>query len=482
MFRTKKAQKKVWVTDPKRPIYTKPIAHPPSRILKHPPKFQDIENEKQQQDYDSVLRHFQNTELYPVKEKDCPKDEYKPLNDNEKAWLSRQCIQRYLRACDWKVDDVIKRLTCSIGWRREFGIAGGEFDTLTSETVKVEGETGKIIVFGYDKGGRPCLTLFNGRQNTKTSFRQIQHMIYLLERSVDFMPQGQDKLALCVDFKKYPEACTYEPKVPAVSVGKDVLHILQYHYPERLGRALFINIPWLVWGFLKICWPFVDPYTKKKVRFDEPFLNSIDADQLAVNHGGDVNFEYKHEDFWDELDRLAANKRRVVMDNYHRLGGGIGLSEWDLKQGVDDVDVGLDMPPEVNDTSSIENVSDESVKNAADSLSSGVSVKSSAKESTKSMKNVTLAAKERFSAADDTVDSVKATKNDVKAAKNTSKTTTPTIKSPVKETTNDISQLKDKREGDITHLQSHLKSDKDTFYDAAEKLNELSISTATKDN
>ncbi len=347
MFRIKKAQKKVWVTDSERPLYTKPIAHPPSRIIRNPPKLQDIENEKQQQDFDSVLRHFQDTELYPVKEKNCPKNKYKPLNEYEKAWLSRQCILRYLRACDWKVGDVIERLTSSIGWRREFGIAGGEFGTLTPDKVKMEGETGKIIVFGYDKDGRPCLTLFNGRQNTKSSFRQIQNMIYLLERSVDFMPQGQDKLALLVDFKKYPEACKYEPKVPAVSVGKEVLHILQYHYPERLGRALFVNIPWLVWGFLKICWPFVDPYTKKKVKFDEPFVNFIDADQLSVNHGGDVNFEYKHEDFWDEFDRLAADKRHVIMDNYHRLGGGIGLSEWDLRQGLDSVDAGLDIPPEM---------------------------------------------------------------------------------------------------------------------------------------
>lgn len=341
----KKSRKKVWVTDPNRKIYTKPIAHPPERILDDPPKLQGIETDQQQEKYDLILKHFRETKLFPTKEKDCAKKDYKPLNDVEKAWLSRQCMLRYLRACDWKTDDVIKRLTSSIGWRREFGIAGGEFQTLTSKTVKVEGETGKILVFGYDKDGRSCLELFNGRQNTKTSPRQIQHMIFLLERSIDFMPQGQDKLALCVDFKKYPEACTYEPKVPAVSVGIQILHILQYHYPERLGRALFINIPWIVWGFLKICWPFVDPYTKKKCKFDEPFKDFIDSDQLSVNFGGNVNFEYNHADFWDEFDRLAEAKRKVIMDNYHRLGGGIGLSEIDLRNGIDDVDVGVDMPP-----------------------------------------------------------------------------------------------------------------------------------------
>lgn len=332
-FGRKTEPTKVWKVEKDKPLVTKTFSDPPENLA-HKPTYEEIEKAAHEEIYNNVLTHFKNTELYPTRETNCPQSEFKPLNKFEKVWLSKQCLLRYLRACDWKEKEAINRITTSIGWRREFGIAGGEFDKVTSDLVKVENETGKHQIFGFDDEKRPCLILLNGRQNTKTSDRQIQHLIYMLERSIDFMPQGQDKLCLCVDFKKYPEACTYDPKVPAVGVGKSVLYILQYHYPERLGRALFINIPSLVNIFLKICWPFVDPYTKQKCKFDEPFEQFITPEQLAYNYGGDVNFEYVHDDYWDDFVEKAEKKRAVIIENFEKLGGEIGLSEWDLRDGV----------------------------------------------------------------------------------------------------------------------------------------------------
>lgn len=324
---------KEWKVLEDEPLVTKAF-HKPSDKVDHQPTYEEIEEAQHQKVYDRVLEHFQKQEKYPTHEGSCPENEWKPLNRFEKAWLSKQCILRYLRACSWKEQDSIKRITSSIAWRREFGIAGGEFEKITSDLVKEENETGKHQIFGFDDEKRPCLILLNGRQNTKTSDRQIQHLIYMLERSIEFMPQGQDKLCLCVDFKKYPEACTYDPKVPAVGVGKTVLYILQYHYPERLGRALFINIPTLVNVFLKLCWPFVDPYTKQKCKFDEPFKQFITPEQLAYNYGGDINFEYVHDDYWDDFIAKADAKRAVILENFDSLGGEIGLSEWDLRKGI----------------------------------------------------------------------------------------------------------------------------------------------------
>lgn len=332
-FGKKSEPVKEWKVDADKPLITKTFSNPPE-TLEHEPTYADIEKDDHEKIYTEVLRHFKTTEKFPVYEANCPEFEYKPLNKHEKAWLSKQCFLRYLRACNWNKDDTIKRITNSIAWRREFGIAGGEFNKVTSDLVKVENETGKHQIFGFDDEKRPCLILLNGRQNTKSSDRQIQHLIYMLERSIDFMPQGQDKLCLCVDFKKYPEACTYEPKVPAVGIGKSILYILQYHYPERLGRALFINIPTLVNIFLKICWPFVDPYTKQKCKFDEPFKDFITPEQLAINYGGDVNFEYVHEDYWEDFVVKAEAKRNLLIDNFDKLGGEIGLSEWDLREGI----------------------------------------------------------------------------------------------------------------------------------------------------
>lgn len=324
---------KEWKVIEDKPLVAK-VLPKPSEKLDHQPTYEEIKEAEHEQIYQNVLNHFNTTEKFPVSEGNCPESQWKPLNKYEKAWLSRQCFLRYLRACNWKEQDAIKRITGSIAWRREFGIAGGEFEKITANHVKEENETGKHQIFGFDDEKRPCLMLFTGRQNTKTSDRQIQHLIYMLEKSIEFMPQGQDKLCLCVDFKKYPEACTYEPKVPPVGLGKSILYILQYHYPERLGRALFINIPTLVSIFLKLCWPFVDPYTKQKCKFDEPFKEFITSDQLPYHYGGEINYEYVHEEYWDDFVAKVNIKREKMLENFDKLGGEIGLSEWDLKEGI----------------------------------------------------------------------------------------------------------------------------------------------------
>lgn len=287
-------------------------------------------SEEDEPKYELILKHFQNEDLeLATTEKNSEK--MRKLTREEKAWLTKDCLLRYARACNWKTDEAIRRIESSLVWRREFGISGGEYQTLHAETVSVENETGKQLIFGFDQGARPCLFLKSGRQNTKPSFRQIQHLIFMLESVIKFMPPGEDNLALCVDFKSYPEVAIKGTNMPAVGVGKQVLHILQYHYPERLGRALFINIPWYAWAFLKICYPFVDPYTKQKIAFDEPFTKFIPLDQLDVIYGGNLNFEYDHSKYWDEMVRIADLKHGKYMENFDKLGGEIGLNEIDLR-------------------------------------------------------------------------------------------------------------------------------------------------------
>lgn len=334
-FGKKTAPKKVWQVKTDEDLISKVFGAPVNKPAEEL-KLQGIDNDSHLKIYNETLEHFKTTELYPKTEHSTASNQsdWEPLNDHEKCWLSKECILRYLRACNWDKAKTIERLTNSIGWRREFGIAGEKYEKVTADLVKEENETGKQQIFGYDSHHRPCLILMTGRQNTPASDRQIQHLIFMLERSIDFMPQGQDKLCLCVEFKKYPESSPYESMIPAVGIGKQVLHILQYHYPERLGRAMFINMPTLANIFLKLCWPFVDPYTKQKCKFNEPFNGYVSPEMLAYNFGGDVNFEYDHSEYWDDFISHAERKQNRIFENYETLGGGIGLSEFNLREGI----------------------------------------------------------------------------------------------------------------------------------------------------
>lgn len=156
-----------------------------------------------------------------------------PITENEIMWLTRECLLRYLRATKWSTEEALKRLLGTLTWRRDYGV-----ETFTGDYISPENETGKQITLGFDIAGRPCHYLIPGRQNTEPSPRQVQHLVFMLERVIDLMVPGQETLALLINFKTSKSRSN---TAPGIGQGREVLHILQTHYPERLGRALIIN-------------------------------------------------------------------------------------------------------------------------------------------------------------------------------------------------------------------------------------------------
>jgi hypothetical protein len=112
---------------------------------------------------------------------------------------------------------------------------------------------------------------------------------------------------------------------------------LQTHYPERLGRAYIINIPFLLNAFFKVIMPLVDPVTKDKVRFNPKVVTEglVDADMLmnASGWGGAVDFEYNHDKYWPALMELCKKTRDEQMARWRELGGKVGIDEWSIKGG-----------------------------------------------------------------------------------------------------------------------------------------------------
>jgi len=194
------------------------------------------------------------------------------------------------------------------------------------------------MLLGFDIHSRPCLYLIPSRQNTNPSPRQIQQLVYSLERAVDMMPQGVETLSLLIDFKHSSNS-----KNPSPGTGKQVLHILQTHYPERLGKALVINgiqplsfavanlVPTFVWLFFKLITPFIDPNTREKLKFNENLREYVPPEQLYELFGGDLDFEYDHKTFWPAYVNLALERKAAYFAKWKAAGGGIGQSEWDLR-------------------------------------------------------------------------------------------------------------------------------------------------------
>lgn len=183
----------------------------------------------QQKKYNEVLTAVSEWTSIPVSSAKGATES--PITDDERLFLTRECLIRYLRATKWTVADAAKRLRATLVWRREY--IG---DKLTADYISIENETGKQLIMGYDLEGRPCLYLLPSRQNTDKSPRQLEHLVYMLDRVIDLMPAGQESLALVVNFNE-----TKSGQNASVGQAKQTLDILQNHYPERLGRALVIN-------------------------------------------------------------------------------------------------------------------------------------------------------------------------------------------------------------------------------------------------
>ncbi|KAI9736153.1 MAG: hypothetical protein M1834_001038 [Cirrosporium novae-zelandiae] len=287
----------------------------------------------QEAKYNDLLKTASSwTEIADSAAKNPPKS---PITEDERMWLTKECLLRYLRASKWNLHHAEQRVLGTMTWRREYGVEG-----FTSEYISPENETGKQIIFGYDINGRTCHYMAPARQNTKKSDRQIHHVVWMLEREIDILPPGQETICLLINFKESSSGSN-----PSIAQGKQVLDILQNHYPERLGRALIINVPWFVWGFFKVITPFIDPLTREKLHFNEDLTKHVPPSQLTKAFGGEVDFEYDHSVYWPGLTQLAEQRRKDMHERWVKGGKQIGEHEGYLRGGIEKSLSGLSAQP-----------------------------------------------------------------------------------------------------------------------------------------
>ncbi|KAH9928717.1 CRAL-TRIO domain-containing protein [Fomitopsis serialis] len=281
-----------------------------------PPKELEL-TEEQQKVFDAVLSHF------AAEDYELPCEEDRSLKEAEKFWLTWDCIHRYCRAVKWvSAKSAIKRLEETLIWRREYGV----YDMITADHVEPEALTGKMIIFGYDKDGRPALYLRPSKQNTEENPKQLHFVVWALERCEDLMGPGIENIALMVDFAD-------RAKNPSLQTSRATLNILQGHYPERLGRSLIVNVPWLVHAFLKMITPFVDPRTREKMRFNPDCIKEglFAPDMLMREWGGECDFEYDHARYWPAVVRMCDEHRQRRLEEWRAMGAKVGIREWDIK-------------------------------------------------------------------------------------------------------------------------------------------------------
>ncbi|WVZ26675.1 hypothetical protein V8G54_005219 [Vigna mungo] len=219
-----------------------------------------------------------------------------PLSGRRLLYCTDACLRRYLEARNWNVDKAKKMLEETLKWRATY-----KPEEIRWAEVAHEGETGKVSRANFhDRLGRTVLIMRPGMQNTTSAEDNIRHLVYLLENAILNLQEGQEQMSWLIDFTGLSMNTSI-----SVKTARDIIHILQNHYPERLAIAFLYNPPRIFQAFWKAVRFFLDPKTVQKVKFVYPnnkdsveLMQSLfDLDNLPSEFGGKTSLMYDHEEF-----------------------------------------------------------------------------------------------------------------------------------------------------------------------------------------
>eukprot|EP01084_Bolivina_argentea_P218798 371215_1 len=102
--------------------------------------------------------------------------------------------------------------------------------------------------------------------------------------------------------------------VPPLQILKEIAHILQHYYPERLYRAYILFSPWVFRMVWKMISGLLTENTKGKIIVPgwyesakyETFAEHIDKGKLGKRFGGDLELKYSYQ--WEVDQYVKTNK------------------------------------------------------------------------------------------------------------------------------------------------------------------------------
>lgn len=217
------------------------------------------------------------------------------LSGRSLKYCSDACLRRYLVARNWNVDKAKKMLEESLEWRATY-----KPEEIRWHEVAFEGETGKVSKANFhDRLGRTVLIMRPGKQNSTNAEGNVKHLVYLIEKTILNLPEDQEQMSWLIDFTGW------SLNLVPISTARQIIYILQNHYPERLGLIILHNPPKIFEGFYKVIKYFIESKTLEKIHFVyaknakslELMKTFFDTDNLPSEFGGPATLKYDHEEF-----------------------------------------------------------------------------------------------------------------------------------------------------------------------------------------
>ncbi|PHU27020.1 hypothetical protein BC332_05352 [Capsicum chinense] len=219
-----------------------------------------------------------------------------PLSRRSLKFCTDACLRRYLEARNWNLDKAKKMLKETLKWRSTY-----KPEEIRWHEVAHEGETGKVSKANFhDRLGRTVLIMRPGRQNTASPEGNIRHLVYLMENAILNLPEGEEQMSWLIDFNGWSLNTNI-----SIKTARDIIYILQNHYPERLALVVLYSPPRFFEAFWKVVKYFIDAKTSEKIKFVYPnnkdsmelMKTFFDTENLPSEFGGKATLNYDHEEF-----------------------------------------------------------------------------------------------------------------------------------------------------------------------------------------
>ena len=216
-------------------------------------------------------------------------------------------LARFVIACKGDAAKAAKRWRVHQTWREEElprivrGAPTRDYALLDQaavpEGVIAELQTGKMVLRGRDRAGRPMMIWDNGAHNPATSKpgQVLPMVVYLMESITADMGNDQHQINMLV----------YCPSNSKFDLGliKGAARLFAEQYPERLGKVLVFPVnSWKRWLW-SVAKPFLPARTRDKValldsnNWQETIVDYIDEAELQERFGG--RDSWKFEECWE---------------------------------------------------------------------------------------------------------------------------------------------------------------------------------------
>lgn len=183
-------------------------------------------------------------------------------------------ILRFLRGRSGDSEKAFRALLRHVRWREENEI---ENIMANPEAIKPELDSGRLLTSGFDKCGRPIITIIVRRHNKDDATRDMdrirRYLIFSIETIYRATTPEEEKMTIIFDLTGFGLYCMDYDAI------KLMISTLQYNYPETLGVAYIVSAPLL----FSACWMIIKPWLDEEAAERTQFVNITQLCEL-VDH------------------------------------------------------------------------------------------------------------------------------------------------------------------------------------------------------